>query len=133
MRNAVDKETAEAEFGRFIELNDIDTGSADTSAEDARDTKSVCDSVIRAIERGMVTIDEVGLPTIHTRGGAEIKFNEPTGMMYTAMDTRKKGHDYAKMFASLASITGQSVATFNKLSAKEVNVALALWGLFLAQ
>lgn len=127
----VDAESAELEFERFADLQDLDL---DTSVMDDEDKKSFDDAkrkVILAIQKGALIFDDDGLPVftpIRSEDKTPIKFREPSGSTVTAMDRRKKGEDMAKTIAALAQLTQEVPQRYNNMSLRDLKVCTALFG-----
>lgn len=127
----VDRETAENEFDRFIDINEIDLGDEDIGAEDQKDITRSKRRMIAAIMEGRMAVDSEGCIEFTLSDGQELKFKQPTGEAYSAMDTRKSGHDIAKAYASMAAMTGRSPVLFNKMKFRDLKICFDVWSLFL--
>lgn len=129
-------EVCESDFAHFCEAMDIDV---DPKGQDDDDKKSLQDckrTMMRAMERGFLVVSENGEPVYTPVGGdpdfrSVITFHEPKGEAWTARDSVKDGHDTKKLYASMASMTGLSVARFNRMAARDLKVCVAVALLFL--
>lgn len=127
-------EVAEAEFARWAEGADL---NFDPKGWDAEDKKSFTDSknkLVRAIELGHLVVDDKGRFVYTPQASDErdpIVFSEPDGGALMSMDQKKKGHDMAKMFALIASITGETEVRFAKMKSRDLKVCQAITALFL--
>lgn len=131
----VDAETAEAEFGRFLDCMDISSDTSTMDDESREGFLSQKRTIINAIQRGHLIINDDGEPvyTPRTVDCGPITFAEPSGAAYMAMDRKKKGEDIGKMFAMMADITKQPAKTFANMKQRDLKVCQALVVLFLAQ
>lgn len=132
----INKEMAEVEFNRFTEAMDLDVNTEGMSADDKRDFTLQKDRLISAIQKGALVINDNGEPVFTPqRAGGEVNpitFHEPTGASYMAMDRRKVGEDMAKLFATMADVTGTSAGLFSKMKNADLKVCMAIITLFLA-
>lgn len=132
----VDRETAEQEFDRFLDAMDIDGDTAGMTDEDRQGFDGQKQTIVSAIRKGRLYINENGEPvftpsTVEIDGGV-ITFYEPSGASYMAMDSKKKGHDVAKMYAMMADMTKQPAKVFAKMKQRDLKVCQAVAVLFLA-
>lgn len=128
-------EVAEAEFQRFLEAMDLTekVERKGLSQEDMQSLEETKATVIAAMKRGRLVIDEDGCPVYTPKsGGDAIRFHEPTGATLQAMDKFKKGQDMAKTFAVLAAMTKQSIGRFQNMPNRDLSVCQAIMVLFLA-
>lgn len=134
----VDAETAAADFERFCEFAKVDFDRP----RDANDTKDLADSrreIEYFIRRGRVTVDDQGMPAARIvdtnlpEGPEEIKFTRmPKGSMLGAADRVKKNSENGKMIAMMADAAGIPSQLFYKLEWRDLEVAMAVFALFLA-
>lgn len=126
----LDKESAEAEFLRMCEEVGIDLDADD--AEDADDLDKLKGKIVKAIEKGLLTIGESGLPTYTTiKNNDALAFKEPTGATLLSMDKVKDGHDMRKTYTVLGEITNGNFAP-SKCNMRDIKVLTAIMTLFLA-
>lgn len=136
MSGKVAREVCEAEFTRFLEAMDL-TEKCDAKQYDGDDLKSFLDTkatIISAMERGLLCVDEKGQPVYTPQLGnsGPIVFYEPSGADLMAMDQAKKGHDIEKQNKLLAAMTKRHPGDFAKLAMRDYRVCTAIQVLFLA-
>lgn len=126
-------EVAEQEFDRFVEAMDLDVDPAGMDDDDKASFKVAKRRIITGIERGQIVVDEKGQPVFTPSMGntSAIVFYEPRGASLMASDQKKKGHDVAKMLATLADMTKQPPARFSDMVNRDLKIVLALGNLFL--
>lgn len=134
--NAVAPEVALEEFRRFCDLMDLEFDLTKMDADDKKSFEQTRDRVLRAIERGLLVINDKGEPVLTPQSGdgddrRPITFHEPTGASVLAIDKAKKGQDAAKTFLMLADFTGEPVARYAKMANRDFRVCQALMTLFL--
>lgn len=130
----VAREVAEVEFARWAEAMDLDL---DTQGLDADDIKSLEDgkrTLLRALVRGVLSIDEKGQAVVQPQVGdwKPIVFHEPSGATFMATDAKKKGQDVAKLNVTMADMTGTHAALFSKLAGRDWKLCRAVAGFLLA-
>ena len=134
--NKVDKETAESEFNRFINMMDLDLDTADMDVEDLNAFKRQKGKVLRAIEKGSLIINDDG-EAVYTPSNPKSKyseaitFHERTGASLMAMDTKKKNHDVAKTYAVMGDMCNVHQNVFAGLVGNDVKVCEALFALLM--
>ena len=134
--NKIALDVAENEFNRFTEAMDLDVNTEGMSADEKRDFTIQRDRILRVIQSGALVINDNGEP-VYTpqRSGGEVNpitFHEPTGASYLAMDRKKIGEDMAKLFSTMADVTGTSSGLFGKMKNSDLKVCMAIITLFLA-
>lgn len=130
----VDAETAAVEFDRFLDCMDIDADVDSMDDEDRKGFSMQKNTVIMAIRRGSLIIDDDGQPVftpVASDNRDPITFYEPTGAAYMAQDRKKKGQDMAKMYAIMGEVTKQHPGVFAKMKNRDVKVCQAIMTLFL--
>jgi hypothetical protein len=128
-------EVAEAEFERFVAAMDFDIDAKSMANEEERAAFATTKrTIVRAMECGHLIINEKGEPVYTPQLGdqAPITFFEPSGVSLMAMESKKKGQDVSKMFATLGDMTRTSVARFAALKQRDLRVCMALATLFLS-
>ena len=129
----VDRETAERDFDRYAEMNDIDLDLEGLDENDKIDTQNQIQIIIKAIMRGQCRINEDGSATYTTKNGKELTFSDPGAPAWTAMDKKKEHRLFSKMCAGLAVMTKTSEATFTGMkSSLDIKFCQAIYTLFLA-
>ena len=127
-------EVAEQEFGRFVELMDLDVDTSEMDAEDKKGFEQQKDRVVSAIQSGALTIGDGGEPTYtpqRSKGVDPITFYEPTGATLMAMDRKKKTEDIGKLYASMGDMTKTHAGVFSKMKMADLKVCMAITTLFL--
>lgn len=127
----LDKEAAEAEFERWVELCDFDLDPQYMSQEAKEDLALRKRVVIRHLERGMIAIDEEGnleyqlkLPV---KNVSSVTFPvDPKGDAVLAADTSKAGRDVAKMYAMVQALTGTPGGFMAAAARRDREVILAV-------
>lgn len=127
-------EMAEQEFDRFVEAMDLefDTGAMDQ--EDVKGFEHNKGIVIKAIQKGVLIIDDNGQPVYtlqRTEGVPPIVFREPTGASLMAMDNGRKAEDVKKLYNVMADVTGRAPALFSSMKMADLKVCMAVITLFL--
>ncbi len=127
-------EVAEAEFERFAAAMDFDLDAKAMDEDDRKAFAATRRIIVRSLEQGHLVVNEKGEPifTPQLDDVAPITFFEPKGLSLIAMESRKKGEDVSKLFASLASMTKQHPSRFAKMSQRDLRVCMALATLFLS-
>lgn len=133
---AISAEVAEEEFARFCEEMDLDVDTSEMDDDDRlslRDAKKV---FLRAVMRNKLTVDGDGVPTFHYQRGngegiLEIRFPEPTGKAFLAMDKAKKNATHQKSFLMLEEVTKTPAAVFANMGASDLKVCQMVLALFL--
>lgn len=134
--NKIAREVAEADFDTFTEAMDIEVDVSKLDVEDATAFNKQKDRIVRAIERGHLTINENG-EAVYTPWNNRSKHKEPivfrerSGASLMAMDGKKKGHDVAKTYAVLADMCQVPQVVFAGLVGADVKVCEALFALLM--
>lgn len=132
MGDVLDRESAEAEFDRFVDSMNIDMDVTGIDENDKRDLLKDRAVVLRSLQKGTLVIDDSGFPIFTTMENEEIHFRYMTGQMLSAMDYAKKDHSVGKMYKSMAAATKKTEAFFNGMNLADVKVCMSIWNLFLA-
>lgn len=129
---SVEAAEAEQEFERFVEAMGLDADPADMSEEDRKGFDEQKRRVIRAMQKGILVIDEAGQPVFTPQVGntEPLTFHEPTGASVIAMDSKRQGRDVAKMYATLADMTRTNEKRFSQMAIRDLKVCMALSTLF---
>lgn len=137
----VDRETAQAEFDRFIELNNIVLeDEEDEEDEDRKKTKEsrqkMINSVVTAIQKDKVAVNDDGTVTISVitdRGESkQLTFKKITGSVLAATDNKKEGQTMGRAFAMMAAATGTPASTFHRMYAPDINLCSSVFSFFLS-
>lgn len=133
MESVVTREVAENEFSRFVDAMDLDIEPETMTEEDRASFEVQRRRVIKAIESGLVVINDNGEPEIFTKtvDASSITFYEPTGASLMASDGKKKDDRVKQMYAIMADMTKQTPKTFAQMKRRELKVCEAIAVLFL--
>lgn len=132
----IDIETAGFEFTRFSEMMDIEVDTSTLDAEDLASFNKLKARIIRAIQKGSLTINDDG-EAVYTPSNKKTKHSEPiifherTGSSLMAMDGKKKGHDVAKTYAVLAEMCKIHPGIFSSMVGIDIKVCEALFTLLM--
>jgi hypothetical protein len=129
-------EVCEEDFERFLESMDLKDKTESTRLDD-EDKKSLVEvkhTIIDAIRKGSLVIDDKGQPVFRPQVGAgeAITFYEPTGAQLMEMDRIKAGHSVARQNALMGAITKTSPGRFASMALRDYRVCQAITSLFLA-
>lgn len=133
MEYKISKEMAEEEFDRFAQAARLDMEKPREQA-DRTDVFSSRELFIYHIQRGNITIDEEGWPTVHTQNEElpEIKFRcRPKVTALRVMDKYKSTDESAKMLAMLGATLGISPVKLNALDYADYEIAGLVFSMFL--
>lgn len=126
-------EVCETYFEQFVEAMDLDVDPVGMDDEDKTSFVNAKRVMIAAMMDGSLVINDDGEPVYTPKKGHTdpITFHEPTGASYMAMDSKKKGHDVGKVYATMADITRCPATRFAKMANRDVKVCQAIIALFL--
>jgi len=132
----IDKETASAELERFALLADLNISTEGLNDDDRSALTAQCDVLVRAIEGGHLTIGDDGEATYTphraaTKDKSPVTFHEPTGADKMAMDRKKDGHNMAKTYAMMESVTRSTPGRFAAMANADLKVCEALFTLLM--
>lgn len=132
----VDRESAEVEFARFVDMMALDIDEATLDDEDKKGLFENKRRIINALMAGSLVVNDKGEPIFTpARDGSSshnpIIFHEPTGSAVMEMDRKKDGHDIGKMVAVMANVTKTSAAKFAGLKYADLKVCMAIMMLYL--
>jgi hypothetical protein len=117
----IDRETAEAEFIRFCEENDLDCDMDGMTDEEKKDFKPIQDRFVKACMRGRVEVDGVNLKytisefSTQDWRGKTYTIKRPDGHAFIGMDGYKETQSVHRMNGFLSAMTGQEVSFFTKI------------------
>ena len=134
MKDRVAKVVAESEFGRFVNLMDLDVDPADMDEDDRKGFDQQKGRIIAAIQLGALVVKDNGEPVFtpqRTNDAEPIVFHEPTGASLMAMDRKKKTEDMGKLYAAMGDITKTHANVFAKMKMADLKVCIAITTLFL--
>lgn len=120
----IDKATAETEFERYCEANDIDCDIASMSEEDRKDFEPIKKRFIKACMEGRVVVDDrnitytnsaLSLPAFQEA----VIISPPSGSAFMAMDGYKDSQAVHKLQSFISAMTGKDIKYFAKLDRKD--------------
>lgn len=128
----LDAETAEAEWERFIDENDLFLDPELMDPEEFTAFRKQKNLIIRALVDGHLVIDEEGRPTYtpqnpKSRTHDPITFNERTGATVMSGDNKKPQQVAARGYAAMADMTGQPAKVFAGLVGRDIKTCEALF------
>jgi hypothetical protein len=133
-KNLVATKQAEQEFADFAEAMDIDVDVESMSMEDLDSFKAPKKRIIRAIENGSLTFNDLNEAVYTPRKSTyqqPITFHERTGGTLLAMDRAKGGQDGHKAYAAMGDLCGLPAKTFSNLIGIDIKVCEALFALLM--
>jgi len=128
-------EVVEAEWDRFVSLNEFDCDEKTMDKEELKEFYAMKRKILAQMVAGRLTIDADGIPsysTFKTKTPVTITFYEPTGASMMAMDRKSKGQDVAKLFAAMGDMCQVDPKTFALMHAVDLKICMSLANLFLA-
>lgn len=132
-------ETAEFEFERFLEANDLDFDPEKMDEESKDSFLSQKEKIVKAIMKGSLIINDDGEPVFTPRPGAlpegteTLTFHERTGATLIAMDKVKgKNATMQKTYNMMANITQTHPSVFVKMKGSDIKLCEALFALLMA-
>lgn len=132
----VDRETAEAEFDRFIEEMDVDADPAYMDEDDRGSFNKARSKIIRAIMSGLVVINENGEAVVNPKNSKStytdsLTFHERTGASLMAADGKKRNQDVARTYSMMAEMCKTHPSTFTKLVGSDIKVCESIFALLM--
>lgn len=134
----VAKEVAEAEFLRFVEINDLDIDESTFSDEDKEALAASKDVFVKSVMSGKIAVTVEGDVIQHLSRVPQgsncpetITFREPQGNALLASDKKKLGHDMSKFYAIMTNISNAPTGYFSKLYNRDLKVSMTIATLFL--
>lgn len=112
----VANEVALEEFERMSQAYDLDLDP------DNEALKQLKDGIVECIEKGQVTIDEKGYPTVHLKYPVgeitKVTFKELTSEALVAVGDKKSTNTVTQDWKALADMTGAPFTLFQKMRLK---------------
>ena len=120
-----DRETAEAEFERYCEANDIDCDIDGMSDEDRKGFEPIKKRFVKACMQGRVKVN--GTELIYTVSdfspspfrGEEVAIKRSGGKSFMEMDNYKETQSIRKMNGFMSAMTGKEPIFFAKIDGKD--------------
>lgn len=133
--STVTEEMAKQEFDRMLKAARVKWDKYVLYAG-GRDAENERDLIVDNIMDGIVTINDLGFPTLRTPHKhpklAEIKiFRRPISADKLMMDKEKEGHEIAKERAVVAKFLGITPSLISQLEEVDETVLKTLWHIFL--
>jgi hypothetical protein len=136
--NKIDRETAEAEFIRYCEMNEFlhdESAMEDDERESFGDIKQ---RFIRACMNGRVEVDgnslKYTLSKFSPEGfrGETVTIQRPIGNAFSAMDSFKDRENVHRLHGFISAMTGKEVKYFSKIDVSDWKFFSAIANLFLS-
>jgi hypothetical protein len=137
-KNVYDQQTAEAEFDRYCEANDLDHDMDGMTDEEKKDFEAIKRRFIKACKQGRVKVDGTSLKYIVSSfsppgfAGKEITIARSGGQSFIGMDNYKDTQSVHKTNGFLSAMTGQETSFFAKIDGKDWLFFRDIANLFLA-
>lgn len=129
----VARDVAEAEFQKFAEAMYLDVDPEGLDADDRKGLEAGKRAFVRACMDGLLTVNSNGEPVFTPQtGGDPITFHEPKGAAIMARDSKKTGHDQAKLVATMVAMTDVKEERFKAMPGRDFKTCEAITILFLA-
>jgi hypothetical protein len=124
-KNTIDKKTAEAEFARYCEANDIDCDTSGMTDDEKKDFAPIQKRFVKACMQGRVKVDGTDLKYTVSKfsppgfKGNEITISRSGGQSFMGMDGYKDTQSVHKMNGFLSAMTGQETSFFTKIDGSD--------------
>lgn len=131
--NKIAREVAEKELERFLVAMDIEdhVDEEGLDKEEVRTIRKAKRTVIRALEKGRLVIDDGGLAvytTVSLKDPVTVTFRRPNGETFLSAGDEEAA--VASGFRVLAEMTGVSIKTFAKMGYNDLEVLQSIAKLF---
>jgi len=133
----IDRKTAETEFDRYCEANDIDFDMSAMTENEKKDFEPIKRRFVKACMQGRVEVDGINLKYIISDfspspfKGQMVTTKRPGGSSFMEMDGYKETQSVHKMHGFLAAMTGQEKSFFTKIDGKDWHFLQGIAVLFL--
>ena len=132
----VDRESAEAEFARFVDLMALDLDESTLDDEDKKGLRENKRHIIEALMAGSLVVNDHGEPIFtpvraNSSSHSPITFHEPTGAALMEMDRKADGKNVGKIVDVMTHVTKTSAAKITGLRNPDFKVCLAIMMLYL--
>ena len=124
-KDVIDQKTAEAEFERYCEVNDIDYDINAMKDDDKASFEPIKNRFIKACKRGRVKVSGRDLKytisdfSVSPFRGNEVIIGRCSGHAFMGMDGYKDTQSVHKMNGFLSAMTGQEVSFFAKIDGSD--------------
>jgi hypothetical protein len=132
----IDRETAEKEFIRYCDSNEIEHGESAMSDEEKESFNEIKERFIRCCQEGRVEVDGTSVKytvsAFSEKGfsGDIVIIKRPIGQAFSAMDGFKES--VHKLHGFMSSMTGKDVKYFSKIDIADWKFFNAIASLFLS-
>lgn len=127
----IEKEVAQNEFERWASAWRIEIDESELNEEDAQSLNEQRSKIVKAIERGYLTVSEDGTELVLNTNKGDVTFKEPTGAAYLAMD-QHKNKNMASSFGFMGAMTGTPAKYWSSVRGADLKIAQAVTAIFLA-
>jgi len=127
----IEKEVAQNEFERWASAWRIEIDESELNEEDAQSLSEQRSKIVKAIERGYLTVSEDGTELVLNTNKGDVTFKEPTGAAYLAMD-QHKNKNMASSFGFMGAMTGTPAKYWSSVRGADLKIAQAVTAIFLA-
>lgn len=127
----IEKEVAQNEFERWASAWRIEVDESELNEEDAQSLNEQRSKIVKAIERGYLTVSEDGTELVLNTNKGDVTFKEPTGAAYLAMD-QHKNKNMASSFGFMGAMTGTPAKYWSSVRGADLKIAQAVTAIFLA-
>lgn len=127
----VDRETATADFDRFVEAMDLRLYRETMDQNERRDVNDDIDVLIWEIMHGILTVNDDGEIVLHPKKHDPITFRAPMASGMAAMDRLKEHQKIGQMYALVAEICDAPASAIkHRLTQHEFDTCVRIYGLF---
>jgi hypothetical protein len=134
----IDRKTAEEEFNRFCENNEIENIESSMEEEEKTTFNDIKERFIKVCCEGRAEVDGTSLKYTISKFSKEgfkgevVTIQRPGGAAYSAMDSTKDRENVKRLNCFLSAITGKEVSYFTKIDGKDWKFFNAVAQLFLS-
>jgi len=134
----IDRETAESEFIRFCENNEIECDESAMNEEEIETFSEHKNRIIKACMSGRVEVDGTSMRYTVSKFSKEgfrgevITISRPSGHAFSSMDSFKDRENIKKLNGFMSAMTGKDVAWFTKIDIVDFKFFNAMASLFLS-
>jgi hypothetical protein len=134
----IDRETAENEFIRYCENNEIEYEESKMDDEEKESFNDIKERVIEACMEGRVETEGTSLKYTVSKfspegfRGETVVIKRPIGNAFSAMDGFSDKQNVHKLHAFMSALTGKDVKYFSKIDTKDWKFFQAVSSLFLS-
>ena len=136
--NKIDKETAENEFTRFCDNNEIEHDESDMDEDEIKTFKEIKERFLKACMAGRVEVDNTSvkytISNFSPEGfkGEVLTLKRPGGQAYSATDGYKEEKNISRLLAFMSAMTGKDIKYFSKIDASDWKFVSNIATLFLS-